>query len=184
MTPEENPLCLSDAELSTLVVTVTAAQRAVIEDAEDFDHATELRDVLNGIKKSIEVRRVNATKPLLAEQRRINGLADVLFDQIKPAIHRLDVMRTAYRDATRAPIVVAPADLNSVGSVPSMADLVGSGPADPVVMKVRKVQRVVVNDPALVPKEYWMIDQAKLSAAVLNGVRVPGAEIVAQEIPL
>jgi hypothetical protein len=188
--PDDNPLKLSDEFLAQLLDGLNRSQALVAEPLKTgsaFEAATQQRDALNNVKKTIDARRVEALKPLLAEQRRINGLADVLFDMIKPMIQTLDAARTAYRDESRRPVNVDPLPkplAEAEGLPSSMAGSAGVAVSEPVKMRVRRVQRLKITDPARVPADFWMIDETKLKAALLSGVTVPGAELVIEEIPL
>lgn len=65
------------------------------------------------------------------------------------------------------------AKLDAIHSqVPAKTVHTGTGSA-----QIRQVKKLVIKDPALVPDQYWVIDEAKLRDAVVKqGLVVPGAD--------
>lgn len=62
-------------------------------------------------------------------------------------------------------------------------------PAEKVVaesgaLSFRESKQLKVTDPALVPDEYWMIDEKALLADLKKGISVPGAEIEVIQVPV
>lgn len=45
----------------------------------------------------------------------------------------------------------------------------------------RNVKRLVISDESKVPDEYWEINQVALRAALMDGIKVPGAKLVTEK---
>lgn len=61
-----------------------------------------------------------------------------------------------------------------ISALPSKTVMAGTGSS-----AARKIAKLKINDPALIPDEYWVIDEVKLRRDVVaNDMKVPGAEKV------
>lgn len=192
-TDEPNPLQLTDDFLSGMLTLIGSAEQMLAEPIGNndlFDRLTTVRDSLNKIKIDVDTRRTEANRPFLGEQRRINQLADVLFDLVKPVILRLDASRKAFQKLAAQPIEL-PHDMIPAGSLDGMVRAALNGTAavvtqahEPVVIKSRSMQVLDIFDVTLIPQQYLVVDTALVKAALLAGTHVPGARFIQKEILL
>jgi hypothetical protein len=201
--PNQNPLGLTPDLLGRLVLLVDQGAQLPVSSEQEFQQATKIRDQLNQIRKDLEAAKERAKRPFINENRRIDGLANVLFDQIKPAVQRLDSARTKFRDACKNPVlefngvrIVCDPTLQSgevlvvqsggtgLGVPVDMSGNVIEAPASVPVMRTRTVQVLEITDESLVPREYLDVNETRVKAALVAGTPVPGARLVPKEIPL
>jgi hypothetical protein len=194
-TPQDNPLGFSHDFLANIVAVLGMAEQLPdkFPSAEVCNQATQLREKLNQAKLDVESRRVNAKKPFLAEARRIDNLAEVIFDMVKPMIQALDARRQAYRNAAAAPVVSTSPTIPAPGlvmgggtvlGIPDLSEQAGLAGLEEVKLKSRTHKVLDVVDENVVPREYWVLDTAKITADLKAGKHVPGCLLRDKEILL
>lgn len=183
---EDNPLNLTQDLLGEVVA--YAFQAAAIEavtDTETSEAARLLRGKLKALETKIESSRVMAKHPYVQAGKQIDGLANVIFDQIRPHIKRLDDLRLAYAQAyTQPQMPVAPwAGLDpETFAVPDLTSLAQAVSAEPPVIRTRTAKDIEITDITQIPDEFWTIDVVALRRAVLTDKRdVPGVRIVEKQ---
>jgi hypothetical protein len=177
---DENPLNLSMDILGEVVAyTTQAAEITAVSDSETAERAKVLRAQLKTLESKIEQARVAANVPYLAAQRQINGLANVIFEQIRPQIKRLDDLRLAYSQAFTKPVMpVVPMPGPELG-VPNLAAFATGISDSAPEIRTRKTKDIEIMDPSQIPDEFWVIDITALRKAVLTDKRdVPGVRII------
>lgn len=184
---QSNPLGLTQDVLGEVVAYVFQASSIEhVTDSETSETARLLRAKLKDVEVRIERARVSAKAPFLQSAKQIDGLANVIFDQVRPQIARLDQLRLAYSQAyakPQAPVVipVAADDLSFLG-VPDMANLAQAVSAEPPVIRTRTTKDIQILDPSRIPDEFWVLDETKLRQAVLRDKRdVPGVIIIEKQ---
>lgn len=204
--PNPNPLGLTPDVLGKLVLLVDQGSKLDVGNESAFQQATKIRDQLNQIRKDLEAARERAKRPFINENRRIDGLANVLFDQIKPAVQRLDAARLKFRDAQKNPTVTMESvhiqqqpdgsfkeierstftfDPNNLGGTPiDMSGNIIEAPAGVPKMRTRTVQVLEITDLNQIPDAFFDLNEARVKAALVAGDAVPGARLVSKEIPL
>lgn len=187
MTDNDNPLNLTQEILGEVVgYSFQAQQLEAVNDSETAEAARLLRAKLKSVESKIEQARVAAKAPFLQSAKQIDGLANVIFDQIRPQIKRIDDMRLAYSQKFTQPAMpVVPAPAEGVdgsllfGTPPDMSQLATGISAEPPVIRTMKRKDIEIVDPAQVPDEFWVIDEVKLRAAVLrDGRDVLGVRVI------
>lgn len=185
------------------------ARAVVIKTAVQYTAAAGFLKSIKGMLATIEEARTRVTKPLLAAQREVNTQAKEAMAplqtaelQIKSAMTKFDQEQERLRREEQARADAAArkeqerlqqraAAANASGRVEKAAELeqraaTVTAPAiqreRPKVAGIvtRQVWKFEVTDPSLVPREYLMVDEAKLGAVVralkgdttIAGVRV------------
>lgn len=183
----DNPLNLTQELLGEIVAYAYQAQEIeTISDSETAETARLLRAKLKSVDAKIEQARVAAKAPYLQVTKQIDGLAKVIFDQIRPHIIRLDNLRVAYSQKFAAPAmpVVPPSipgqsNAFDFGVPPDMTSLAQGVSAEPPKIRTMTRKDIEIENPGLVPDEFWVIDEVKLRAAVLrDGRDIPGVRII------
>lgn len=185
MTDSENPLNLSTELLGEVVAYAHQAQSLTeVTDEETSETARILRSKLKSVEQRIENARVAAKAPYLQGAKQIDGLANVIFAQVRPHIERLDQLRLKYKAAFDKPAmpVVPPSMFDPSVGVPNMSALAMGSAAVAPTIRTRTTKDIQINDPSQVPDEFWVIDEVKLRKAVLQDKRdVPGVVIVEKQ---
>jgi len=177
---EQNQGLLTEAE--TLVVRAEAIE---ISDDEDMEIAVNLLGGIATAKKKAEKQRKFFTEPLNQQVKRINDLfhsftnpllkAERIIKQ-KVAVYQVEKEKKAQEEMAKAlaeaqkdeeimPVVIPDQPQRTVR-------------ADTGSATIKKVWTFQVENPALVPEQYKVVDEHRIRAAIASGIReIPGVRI-------
>lgn len=148
------------------------------------------RDVLvavNALAKQVETQREAAKRPYLDAGKAIDKAAKTVSDPLnkmiahvkgKLADYAMVVERQrqeAAAEQTRRELA-AEQEAKATGRTPELVLSVEIPEA--AAITTRKVPEVEILDLNLIPREFFVLDQAKLKAALIGGADVPGAKLI------
>ena len=175
------------------------AEGVIVVDDAGVESASVILKTIADTKKSIEERRTFFVKPLNDQVKNINDLfksivaplavADSMIrgkilvyrqkqqDALRKEQERLDAeARKAQKKAD------VKAERNGVESVTIVAPVVAPPPTTIGNATVKKVWKFRVVDTAIVPRDYMIVDETKIRAAVRDGLRsIQGVEIFQED---
>lgn len=193
--PLADRLAMDHAALSTGATNaaqlVPAEIRAIESDDEAGDYAEAAR-ALKEVAKAIEAARTKEKQQILADGRTVDGYFSGLSQPVKDAIDKVVGAINRFQSAKLAAERVATAAREKAEREAAALFDEPAPMAAPVV--VREAARVVstggalasastkwtheVLDPSLVPRNYLMVNEAAIKAAVAGGLRnIPGVRI-------
>jgi len=177
---EQNRELLSEAE--TLVVRAEAIE---IGDDEDMGVAVNLLGSIATAKKRAETQRKFFTEPLNQQVKRVNDLFHSFTDPLLKAERIIKQKVAAYQvekeKKAQEEMAKALAETQRGGEI--MPVILPDQPqktvrADSGSATIKKVWTFQVENPALVPEQYKMVDEKKIRAAIASGIReIPGVRI-------
>lgn len=173
---------------------VSLAEKQKVETEEDYQNATEMllkvkaaekraeeekNKVLKPLKEAVKAE-TNRWKPLEAVIEKINSILrprmkkyiDAKEEKARQELAKLqkDIDKGRIKNGT----TIAKREDEIYSSVPATTVHTGSGASN-----VRKVAKLKIVNPELIPDEYWIIDEVKLRKDVVTLEKtVPGAERV------
>jgi seryl-tRNA synthetase len=188
----------NDKELSVVKTQLTKASSVVAElviaTPEDYKHADEILGKVKQVGKLVKEKKEEITQPINSSLKKIRDLFKPLETKYEEIEMTIKTKMLSYRKAEDARIEAdkkkiadkvesgyiktetAIAKLETVGD--TKADLKSAG----VKTSVRKLPRVKIVDATLIPREYLLVDTAKVLADLKTGVVVAGAELYYEEI--
>ena len=177
---EQNQGLLTEAE--TLVVRAEAIE---ISDDEDMEIAVNLLGGIATAKKRAEKQRKFFTEPLNQQVKKINELfhsftnpllkAERIIKQ-KVAAYHVEKERKAQEKMAKALSEAQSGDEIMPVVIPNQPQRTVQ--ADTGSATIKKVWTFQVENPALVPEQYKVVDEKKIRAAVASGIReIPGVRI-------
>jgi len=193
--PLADRLAMDHAALSTGAANaaqlVPAEIRAIESDDEAGDYAETAR-ALKEVAKAIEAARTKEKQQILADGRTVDGFFSGLSQPVKDAIDKVVGAINRFQSAKLAAERAATAAREKAEREAAALFDEPAPMAAPVV--VREAARVVstggaiasattkwtheVLDPSLVPRNYLMVNEAAIKAAVAGGLRsIPGVRI-------
>ncbi len=131
-----------------------------IESQEAVDFASKLLKQVKGAQKSIETARKTITQPMLEAKAEVDALHRPAKDACQAVEGILKKAITAYVDGQAAAQVAA------LEAGKHEAALAVVQPELPSGVSTRTTWRWSITNPGLVPREYWVIDAAKIQAHV------------------
>lgn len=182
-------------QLSPLVVN---AEKLSIKKPEDMEEATEMLSKLNKVGDSIEEEKMKVMRPLLdataAERKRWKPAEMTLEKAIDIVRRKMTVWQTAARkkaDEEEAKIAARIGSGKGKFTMetamrradeidkPETAIATGSG-----LVKFRTVPKFEIVDEAKVPREYLVIDEAKVRESMKEGKEIAGIRFYTEEVPV
>ena len=177
---------------------VEQARAQKVEAPADVEKATTILSDLNRYHDSVVAAREKVTKPLNAAL----AAARAMFSPVeKPAKAAIDELRGRIGDYQTAEAERADAEAakiaGRIGQGKGKLKLeTASRKADEIerpeesvateagMLKFRTVPTLRVTDESLLPREYLVVDEKKLEAALKEGEKIPGAELFNKKIPV
>ena len=177
---EQNQGLLTEAE--ALLVRTGAIE---ISDDEDMEIAVNLLGGIATAKKRAEKQRKFFTEPLNQQVKKINELfhsftnpllkAERIIKQ-KVAAYHVEKERKAQEEMAKALSEAQSGDEIMPVVIPNQPQRTVQ--ADTGSATIKKVWTFQVENPALVPEQYKVVDEKKIRAAVASGIReIPGVRI-------
>lgn len=181
-----------------VVPLVSQANNLAIATQEDMVKATAVLSNLGRYYDSVVAKREEITKPANATLH----AARAMFDPIeKPAKAAIEALRTrigawqtaetkrANEEKNKIAERIAPGKGNlSIETAVKKLDAIATPEAAIATnegsLKFRVHQVLTITNESLIPREYLIVDEVKLKAALKGGVKVPGAELVETQIPI
>ena len=164
-------------------------QEITVTSQEDYTKATDTLKIINGKIKKLEEKRVEWTKPILEAKRKID---DDFKQAIKPLEEFVATVKTKMLDWYRVEQKRLDEEQKKL-EAKAMEDAKNNKQSEVVVPVINEVKThrgdlatatvskkwmYKLLDENLVPREYLVVDEAKIKAAVKNGVRIiAGVEI-------
>lgn len=177
---EQNQRLLIEAE--TLVVRAEAIE---ISDDEDMEIAVNLLGGIATAKKKTEKQRKFFTEPLNQQVKKINDLFHIFTDPLlkaeriikqKVAAYQVERERKAQEKMVKALAEAQRGDEIMPVVLPDQPQRTVQ--ADMGSATIKKVWTFQIENPALVPEQYKVVDEKKIRAAVASGIReIPGVRI-------
>ena len=131
-----------------------------IDNQDSLDIAGELLQKIKGQIKALEVKRLSITKPLLEAKRAM----DALFKPAKDAASRVEkLLKASMSKYVDAQTTARTAALQAGNHTEALAV---AQPTMPAGVSTRTLWRFEIVDPALVPRDYLVVDSARVQAHV------------------
>ncbi len=177
---EQSQGLLTEAE--TLVVRAEAIE---ISDDEDMEIAVNLLGGIATAKKRVEKQRKFFVEPLNWQVKKINELFHNFTDPLlkaeriikqKVAAYHVEKEKKAQEEMAKALAEAQKGDEIMPVIIPDQPEKTVRAPTGSATIK--KVWTFQVENPALVPEQYKVVDERKIRAAVAFGIReIPGVRI-------
>jgi len=174
------------------------ADSIVIDSAETMTSGTELLSQANKVLDNVKKQKETVLKPLREAQKAENARWKPLEDQLKPIVlmlrEKLGAYQTAEMNRKRAEEEKIAArmkpgrgNLKAGTAIKQMASV--EAPEDKVTtdsggLSFREKKVLKITDEKLIPKQYWIIDEDAVLAALKEGKKVKGAEITIEMTPV
>lgn len=191
---------MTTTELKTIEQTinpvVTAATSLVIATGDDMVRATELLSTVNKNLDRVAAEEDKVLKPLKeavkAEQARWKPYKTALEaarDAVRKAMsiyQTAEMKRKAEAEAKLAARVEkGTMKLETAARKSSeLATPEQSVSTDVGMVKFRTVQKLEILDANWIPRQYLTVDEAAVKAALKAGIKVPGAQLVEEQVPV
>jgi septal ring factor EnvC (AmiA/AmiB activator) len=171
--------------------TVALVTSKVIRTQADLTGSINVLAQINESKKAVKAKKEEITKPLNAALASVRALFAPIEAKLAEAESSfkgrvLEYKRRVEEEARKAQEKII--EKTVAGKVEQTAaiekiEAVGErAEAKVEPIKTRKVKKVFVRNADLVPDAYWVIDDVLLRHDALNGVAIPGVEVVEEEI--
>jgi SMC interacting uncharacterized protein involved in chromosome segregation len=177
--------------------TLELASTMQIGTPEDLKTATEVLSQLNKNLDQIKEEKEKVLKPLRAAQKAENDRWKPLEDLFKPVVlllrGRMSTYQTAMMKAKEeadakiaARMKPGKGNLKAETAIRKMAanEVEDKVEADSGSLGFRKKDIVVVTDKSLIPLEYMEVNESAVLVALKDGVKVPGAELSFEMVPV
>lgn len=173
--------------------TTIATQKAtevVIKTDEDYEGASKLLSQIKTVQKAVKTEKDKVLKPLLeataAERDRWRPIEDDA-SNAEGIVKQKMVVYVNKKDAeARAREAKIQKDLESgkidMEKASTKMEKIAQAPANIGTSEVRKVRKVYITNPDLIPDKYWSINESMVRADVMAGFSVPGAELREEKI--
>ena len=166
---------------------IELANSADIRTHEMCSVATELRKQMNYTRLELEKVRKELKKPYLEAGREVDERFKAVTVPLAEAITQLDRKLAVYAvaveqqraDARSAEIQaeqVAVKEAEGTDLPPDLSHVHVAAPT-PAPIRTRAYDEMEIYDEALIPREYLVVNEAKVRAALKDGIDVPGARI-------
>jgi hypothetical protein len=178
-----------------LPVIIDEAIALTIDSPEALTVGTDLLSRLNITLKKIDTEREKVTKPLNEALKAENGRWKPAKDAITGAVGELRDKMSKYQteqineqraveNAQAERLEKGEIDIEKAVENASVFKAVDKVTTDAGSLSFKPKPQLKVTDPMAVPREYLMIDEDKLFAALQAGREVPGAEIEIIQVPV
>ncbi len=153
-------------------------QIPVIKSDTAYDKARDDYKAFREAEKLIKAKKDSVLKPLNDSVKAVKLLFKPYEDRLEVAIDAYQNVLTAYANAKEIKRlqelekVENDKRLSNPATIQAKKDAAGQR-----LDGTMKIKRLVITNPALVPDEFWIIDEAKVKRALLEGLTVPGAEL-------
>ena len=170
------------------------ANEITITTAEENASATELKAKLNETKKQIKDRKEEITKPLNAALKSARDLFAPIEESFEKAERILAGKLIAYKQKVEAETRAAEAKIAARVEKGTMKLETAERKLDalPTVQKTtqtdhgrvqfRKIKKVRITNPDLVPDQYWVLNEVLIRKDALAGTPIAGVEVYEEEI--
>lgn len=170
------------------------ANEITITTAEENATATELKAKLNETKKQIKDRKEEITKPLNAALSSARALFAPIEDSFEKAESILARKLIAYKQKVEAETRAAEDKLaarvekgtmkletaeRKIDALPTVQKTVQT---DHGRVQFRKIKKVRITNPDLVPDQYWVLNEVLIRKDALAGTPIAGVEVYEEEI--
>lgn len=175
---------------------VATAQALVIKDAQGMNNAVELLSQVNKNLDRVTAEEDKVVKPLKealkAEQSRwkpIKTTLEAARDAIRSTMSKWQTTETKRKADEEAKLAArvekGTMKLETAARKASEIDTPAQSVAtDAGMVKFRTVQRLQIDAIDLIPREYLQVDEAAVKAALKAGVKIPGAQLVDEQVPV
>lgn len=191
---------MTTTELKTIEQTinpvVTAATALVIATGDDMVRATELLSTVNKNLDRVTAEEDKVLKPLKeavkAEQARWKPYKTALEaarDAVRKAMSIYQTAETKRKAEAEAKLAarVEKGTMKLETAARKSSELVTpeqSVSTDVGMVKFRTVQKLEILDANWIPRQYLTVDEAAVKAALKAGIKVPGAQLVDEQVPV
>ena len=174
------------------------ADSIVIDSAETMTSGTELLSQANKVLDNVKKEKETVLKPLRDATKAENSRWKPLEDQLKPIVamlrEKLGAYQTAEMNRKRAEeekiaarMKPGSGNLKAGTAIKQMANI--DSPEEKVTaqsggLSFREKKVLKITDEKLIPKQYWIIDEDAVLAALKEGKKVKGAEITIEMTPV
>ena len=174
------------------------ADSIVIDSAETMTSGTELLSQANKVLDKVKKEKETVLKPLREATKVENSRWKPLEDQLKPIVamlrEKLGAYQTAEMNRKRAEeekiaarMKPGSGNLKAGTAIKQMANI--DSPEEKVTaqsggLSFREKKVLKITDEKLIPKQYWIIDEDAVLAALKEGKKVKGAEITIEMTPV
>lgn len=175
---------------------VATAQALVIKDAQGMNNAVELLSQVNKNLDRVTAEEDKVVKPLKealkAEQSRwkpIKTTLEAARDAIRSTMSKWQTTETKRKADEEAKLAArvekGTMKLETAARKASEIDTPAQSVAtDAGMVKFRTVQRLQIDAIDLIPREYLQVDEAAVKAALKAGVKITGAQLVDEQVPV
>ena len=173
------------AEERGMVVAADKLARAMLPITSD-ETALEARGTLEEIhefRKDLENRRVANKDIVLRAGRQIDAAYKPYITVLDFAVTSVKARLTGWAQKVEAERKRAEDEAERIAAseqrdvAPITREVVAAQTSAKVVGKMREFKDVIIADPALIPREYLVPDMAKIRAAALADVAIPGVQV-------
>lgn len=175
---------------------VATAQALVITDAQGMNNAVELLSQVNRSLDRVTAEEDKVVKPLKealkAEQGRwkpVKTALEAARDALRSTMSKWQTAETKRKADEEAKLAarVEKGTMKLETAVRKVAEIdtpAQSVATDAGMVKFRTVAKLLIKDATLIPRQYLVVDESALKAALKAGVDVPGAQLVDEQVPV
>jgi len=176
---------VKDAEILTSFKNVQHLASEIpreIKVSDAYRRATDCHALAKQLYKSIDEKREVSKAPHLEAGRAIDAAAKLFLTPLDGIISDMNRIRDDYkkRIAATMEIPIKP-DAIAIGGVPDLSQQSKTADTELPFVRTRAYMAMEVFDLSLIPRQYLVVDNAKVLEALKAGVDVPGARLVKRE---
>jgi hypothetical protein len=188
-----NTITIIEKEVNPVVKT---AEALVIKDAQGMSNAVELLSQVNKNLDRVGAEEDKVVKPLKealkAEQARwkpIKTALEAARDALRSTMSKWQTEQNRIKAEAEAKLAarVEKGTMKLETAVRKVAEIdtpAQSVATDAGMVKFRTVAELLIDNADLIPRKYLVVDEAAVKAALKAGIKVPGAVLVDEQVPV
>lgn len=176
-TPEEKALAVIQPEHLVATDMLEQLRQVQLSSQEELEEAGELLTEVKRRAKVLESARKEITTPMLAAKKKVDDLFRPPLKLLEECEAVLKAKVQVYMREQEAAVLASIGELQAHSETLAPVEL----PALPSNMSERRVWTIEVEHPELVPREFLMVDEAKIMALIKavggENVVIPGVKV-------
>jgi hypothetical protein len=164
-----------------------------IKSAPDLEHAVRILSETNKTADRVKAEKERITKPLNDALKVERARWKPIEDACANAVATIKTKMLAYQrvieaaNAIKEQKIIARVERGTlradtaVAKIEALPDATASVKTDVGMMQFRTIQKLVIDDALLVPREYLVVDDVAVKNAIKQGKSVPGCRVVEEK---
>lgn len=153
-----------------------------IKVADAYRRATDCHALAKQLYKEVDEKREASKAPFLEAGRAIDAAAKLFLTPLDEIIGDMNKLRDDYKK--RLVAEAAPPtrpDAIAIGGIPDLSQQSKTADTELPFVRTRSYMALEVFDLSLIPRQYLVVDNAKVLDALKAGIDVPGARLTKRE---